>query len=389
MKESTDGKAHAVLGASSSKRWIECPGSIHLSKKAPKGKASSFAMEGTAAHELGERGLKSNTNAADYAGSTIGGFKVDEEMIDAVQMYLDVVREDLSPNKTLMIEKRFNLSWLYPGMFGTNDACIAEDFGVLRVYDYKHGAGIAVDVVSNTQLLYYAIGAAFDHSVKAFHDYLEIEMIIVQPRAIHSEGPIRRWTISLTELKKWAVFLREAAIKTKDLNAPLHVGEHCRFCPALPICPKQYEEAQALAKNDFSNELPSPSTLSVEEIAKVIEAESRLKAFIESCKSYAKDAMLKGDMIPGLKLVRGRGSRVWFNEEETIKVAEDFKLKEDDIYTPRLLKSPAQLEKKLGKLAVKELIVKREGGILIAPQNDNRKEVVINAALDFKEDINE
>lgn len=44
---------HALLSASGSSRWLECPPSAHLELQFPK-KSSSYADEGTAAHELCE-----------------------------------------------------------------------------------------------------------------------------------------------------------------------------------------------------------------------------------------------------------------------------------------------------------------------------------------------
>ena len=59
------GIAHATLGASNAHRWSVCGGSV----KAEQGlgdKTSSFAQEGTAAHELGEICLKSGDDPADW-----------------------------------------------------------------------------------------------------------------------------------------------------------------------------------------------------------------------------------------------------------------------------------------------------------------------------------
>src|SRR5690348_12704449 len=45
---------HAQLGASSCSRWWNCPGCFHLQKSlGTKGHTSIYAMEGTAAHQLG------------------------------------------------------------------------------------------------------------------------------------------------------------------------------------------------------------------------------------------------------------------------------------------------------------------------------------------------
>ena len=50
-------KAHAILSASSSDRWLHCPPSARLCETY-EDKGSDYAAEGTDAHALGEHKLK-------------------------------------------------------------------------------------------------------------------------------------------------------------------------------------------------------------------------------------------------------------------------------------------------------------------------------------------
>ena len=382
-KESTDGKAHSVLGASSSHRWIHCPASVAMSQKVPSPPSSSYAMEGTAAHELAELSLTKKVHPRKFKGKKICGFVVTEEMIEAVEVYVNLITEENLGVK-VEIEKRFNLSWLYPGMFGTNDASSISK-RVLRVYDYKHGAGIAVDAVDNSQLVYYAIGASYDYKTKGYRDDIdEVEMVIVQPRAYHHSGPIRRWRITFDEMKQWAQKLVVAADMTTWEDAPMYAGDHCRFCPAAGVCPKLYEQSQLAAKTDFGEvDLPDPTLLTEEEIGKVVNAASMVEAFLKKCKEVALNKMLEGTKIPGTKLVKGRSSRIW--ADESVARTKLAPLASFDELHEIKLKSPSKLEKILDKDIIKELQYKKEGALTIAPSSDKRKEVNINPALDFKE----
>ena len=49
--------AHAPLAPSSAKRWMSCPGSVTGDARRPEPPSSSFADEGTHAHELFARCL--------------------------------------------------------------------------------------------------------------------------------------------------------------------------------------------------------------------------------------------------------------------------------------------------------------------------------------------
>lgn len=88
--------AHAILGASSASRWLACPGSVRLTKDLPD-QSSPYAALGSAAHDLCEKCLLDGSDAVSHMGEYISAkgeeFQVDAEMADAVQVYLDYVRE--------------------------------------------------------------------------------------------------------------------------------------------------------------------------------------------------------------------------------------------------------------------------------------------------------
>ncbi len=158
--EMIDEAAHATFGASSSHRWLNCPGSIKLSEHAPPGKESEYALEGTRAHECLDYLLK---HAGSYGAAY--SFVVERyglEMVEHVLTAFDWVMERLnrfSPDDVVLhTETRVDASpFTCEGQFGTVDVALAAEFGKLTVIDFKYGAGIPVDVVDesgnlNTQL---------------------------------------------------------------------------------------------------------------------------------------------------------------------------------------------------------------------------------------------
>ena len=145
--------AHSKLGASGMYRWARCPGSVALVEKlALPIFTSSYAAEGSDAHALAALCLTKNHNPGFYIGKTISPegrkFTVTEEMAEAVQVYVDAVDAvipDTSGGYEVQIEKRFDLSAVHPGCFGTADAVVWHAFSkTLYVFDYKHGAGVIV-----------------------------------------------------------------------------------------------------------------------------------------------------------------------------------------------------------------------------------------------------
>src|SRR3546814_3117950 len=112
--------------------------------------SSVFAREGTAAHALAEHclshgfdtgrfldwGIAVDGTLVDRPNDTSDLVMVDEEMVEAVQVFLDTIRRDYKPGDVLVVEQRFDLSSWYPGLFGTCDAVLYRpSTGELRVYE--------------------------------------------------------------------------------------------------------------------------------------------------------------------------------------------------------------------------------------------------------------
>jgi hypothetical protein len=383
-------KAHSSLGASSAHRWLSCPGSIRLSKGMPS-ISSEYAKEGTAAHELGETCIRSGTDAIAHLGAqiTVQGtiFEVTEEMAAAVQVYLDTVRADLAvvgQGAKLSLEHKFHLDWLYPGLYGTNDAMIDQPFGLLRVYDYKHGAGVAVDAEDNAQMMYYALGGAKDNASE------EVELVIVQPRAVHPEGAVRRCRMTIGELERWGQeVLLPGAIATKDPAAPLNAGEGCRFCPALAVCPVQKERAMVVAAEVFAPQPkapPMPGEMTHAMLRKVLDASGLVESWFAACRVYARTLLETGQVTSeeiGYKLVEGRASRKWKDEAEAATFLEAI-LGKEDTYVTKVV-SVSQAEKVLkgaSKKALEEFVVVTRGQQMV-PVSDKRAALPPAATLAF------
>ena len=247
---------HATLGASSSHRWKECPGSVRLSEGI-EDKSSPYAREGTAAHELAAECLTRGGQAADRIGDIITvtekegderveyEIEVTEEMATAVQTYVDAVREKAAMGNVVRIETRFDLTPLNPPapMFGTADAVIyRRDDKHLFVDDYKHGQGVTVQAENNPQLMYYALGAVVDLQAKPE----KITVTVHQPRS-RADETVRAWTFGWDDLIAFKKDLFEAAEKTQQEDAPLNPGDHCRFCPLADSCPESTVTAPAAA----------------------------------------------------------------------------------------------------------------------------------------------
>lgn len=384
-------KQHSILGASSAHRWWMCPGSVRLSADVVD-IPSVYAKEGTAAHELAERCLKNGYDADRFLGETIvvgnDAFEIDQEMADAVQTYLDAVRAEVCSQigagpghlGELLVEQKFDLGSLYPGMFGTNDACVYHrQAGRLVVFDYKHGRGHAVEAKDNPQLLYYGYGAA---TMSADRPLTEVELVIVQPRAPHKDGPVRRWTISAMDLLDWSGDLVDAARRTEDPDAYLLPGDHCTFCRAAAVCPALRTASIDAAKAEFGS---LATDLSTKEISAILKKADMIEDWLHAVRAHALTLLETGTPVPGFKLVEKRAIRKWINDEIPEEVLFKHGLTADRIYTRKAL-SPAQIEKILPKHLkpiIQDHVIKQSSGYTLASDDDSRQAVNRNASDDF------
>lgn len=421
--------AHAEFSASGSDRWLNCPGSIRLARIAPKGRSSVYAMEGTAAHYIGERCISNNVKPASYKGFYLevndgevkayksskpldilppNVFLVDDEMITAVEVYVDLI-EDIRkehPDADEYIEKRLDLSFVRPNMFGTGDYISAEWLGTLYVVDYKHGKGVKVDPVENSQLMYYGLGAA---KLVDF-DIERVVLIVVQPRIYDEEGPVRRWDTTVERLKRFEKELAEGYDRAQENDSMLVAGDWCKFCPALGVpglCTAAEEKVMEIAKSDFA-EMPIdgvegspviPFPANKIELEKALAWLPFIDAWSKKVAAHAETLALGGEKIQGRKLVEKKTNRKWndFIEQEELEkeLSETFNIEVKDLYEEPKFLSPAKVEKMLTaakkrELAATGLIIKPTGALTLVKDSDPRAEVIPQlandkAAEDFKE----
>lgn len=381
--------AHSKIGASSMKRWAACPGSVKLSEGI-ESRSSVFAEEGTKAHELGEKWLLEGERA--FAGYTV-------DMVENVAVYVDAVCDRVNSNpdsNKLLVEQRFHLHELHSDLFGTSDAIVWQPhIERLSVIDLKYGAGVPVEVEDNPQLQYYALGALLAN--KQWKPR-EVEVVIVQPRCPHPDGPVRAQVLQVVDLLDFAADLVEAVKRTEEAseeyardelrlsgawaNSWLEAGDHCRFCSAAAICPEQRRKAQQLAKQAFAPGLPYDA----QQLAETLEWLPVLEAWIKNTREFAYAEAEKGHDIPRHKLVEKRATRKWRDPADAWKKLKEVGVDYKDALEEPALKSPSTIEKLLPKDQRKildDLCVKESSGHTLVHESDKREAIKVDAKSAF------
>lgn len=139
---------HALLSASSSHRWLNCPPSVRLCETY-EDKGSDYAAEGTDAHTLCEYKLKTALGiCAKDPTATLAHYN--EEMDECATGYAAFILESVEtarqtcPDPQVLIEQRLDFSRYVEDGFGTGDCVVISD-GTLHIVDYKHGQGVLVE----------------------------------------------------------------------------------------------------------------------------------------------------------------------------------------------------------------------------------------------------
>lgn len=386
-KQNHGERDHAELSASGSERWLNCPGSIELSKRAPVKEASVYAEEGTEAHECLEFLLRNRTNLKPAIRMAKRKYDIDmvEHCVNAVE-YLEERMRELGAT-TINIETKVSLDFVEKGMFGTLDSSI-PGLRRLLIADFKYGAGIAVEPEDNSQLIYYALGEA----KRLNFAFEEVELVIIQPRAYHESGEtIRSWVTDMGTIQAWEWVFRDGVAEVRKPNAPHNSGPWCRWCPAVTICPKlsdeAFKEAQVVFDDGVVESVPAVKTMAPADITKALRAAEKIEIYIKELRALAAEMLHRGESIDGFKLVKKRAQRQWKDEVQAqVELEEAF----GDVVLrePRLL-SPHQVEQRVRKLYPKKWAkymkrhVKKESSGLTMVKNSDRRPAENPLALIF------
>ena len=372
-------KAHAILSASSSHRWLNCPPSARLCETY-EDKGSDYAAEGTDAHSLCEYKLRLALGM-EATDPTEHLTWYNEEMLDCANGYASYILELVEAAKetcadpVVLIEQRVDFSrWVEQG-FGTSDAIIISD-GTLHVVDYKHGLGVLVEADNNPQMMCYALGALelFD----VIYDIDTVAMTVYQPRRQN----VSTFEMPKDDLYRWA---DEVLKPTAELDfagdGNFLCGEWCGFCKAKHECRARAEANLLLAQYDFK----LPPLLEDTEIEVILSHADHLVSWVNDIKEYALQQAISGKEWTGFKLVEGRSNRRYTNEAAVTQTVTDAGF---DPYERKLLGITA-MQKLLGKSRFDELlspyIEKPQGKPTLVPESDKRP-VMNNAKTDFMEE---
>ncbi len=418
---------HATLSPSKRMRWSKCPGSVREEAKYPD-TSGAGAIDGTHSHTLLEQCVKAmlgdviplSADPFDYVGQILvdheGSFVVDRDRAARVLIAIDYInkrKDELGKGVVIASERKVDPVVVTgrSDLKGTADVQIGHlGQGVLEIADYKDGMNLVEP--DSPQLRQYAVAAMSELNNANWKQIKTIRLTVIQPK-VASKGidPVRfvdldAWEFMETEVPK----LRREAAATDDPHAPLvpaKPGEpdHCKYCKHKGACAALTGQMMETAGISFANldvakeaANKEPTELSDEQIKELVEAAPLLRSLLEGAEAEALRRMEAGQHIPGLKIVRGRGSRTWaFDEDQMVEKLKKFGIPKEALWKTTLITPAAAekvtwkkrdgTEKQLSERQLKtlsdEYIVKTNGKLTVASDSDPRPAVTMNVAPMF------
>lgn len=355
-----------IVGGSTAKRVINCPGSVALVDKMPPKPSSSYADTGTLLHDTIADVLNGKGKPLDYIGRKRQEIELTYDLIDEKLLPALKALDEVDPNAEMeyAVESVVGFGDFLPDVFGSVDL-----IGRLRrraiLLDWKFGDpffGEPVEVEENPQLMFYAAAAMRTPETKwVFEDIDDIELVIVQPPLV------KRWVTTIKRIKQFEADLARAVKIALKPDAPLAAGEHCRWCAAKPVCPLMTGAIDRIAKAKIE-------ALPVEQIAHYLDQIPMVEAFIKDLQQLAHGLIEEGNTVPGWKLVNKRATRQWVDTDKAAAFlmqsgVEPF---EEKIITPA---AADKLLKKAKQNLPDDLVVAVSSGSTLAPESDPRPAV--------------
>ena len=356
-----------VVGGSTAKRVIACPGSVALCAKMPAKPSSKYADEGTLLHNVMDIILSTGHTPESCIGIKYGDVKLTDELINEKVYPALRALDEIDPNKEMeyATETRVGFGDFLPDVFGSTDL-LGRIGRRAFILDWKFGSGVAVDAEENDQLMFYAAAAMRTPEVQwVFDDCDEIECIIVQPPSV------KRWVTTAKRIKAFEQELATAVKISSMPDAPLKVGDHCRWCAAKPTCPLMTGAVERTLHAQID-------ILNVAQIADYLKKADTLEQWITDLRALAHQVLEVGKPIPGYKLVAKRATRQWVDEDQALVAMMNEGLPEDELLVSKVI-SPAQAEKVLkkhGKQLPANQVVAVSSGSTMVEDSDPRPAVL-------------
>jgi len=370
-------KHSTLIGGSTADRLLHCPGSFRLIQNLPDQTEvpSEYANYGSAMHAVMDAlmamyndGFPDIEVMIETARELIGDHFYDRELtkqhiedsiIPAIESLYQLMNEYGGGFRAVANELKVKFPNV-PGAFGTTDLLIASADRIILV-DWKFGMGVPVYALYedkvlgdrvNSQLLYY-FAAAINTQPKLFSKK-KFAVAIIQPRVQDEARRLTHTTITRKEVSNFIDDVVDAVDAAVGKNPPLAEGDHCRWCPAHPVCPLKVTALFELSAMGPVPARPVPANGDDGTYGEFLAKAKRLVDMLSDYQKQVDDALhtylANGGTVPGWHLKYKTKLRQWVDEETVVPWLRDHGFDEEEIW-----------QTKLQTFAVVDKVAKRRG----------------------------
>lgn len=306
---------HAAIAPSGLARTVQCNGWLQMAAKFPEPAPTEESLEGDAAHWVAlmmARVQRDGIGAIPCAGQRApNGVIIDEEMIDAGHVYLEALEglPGVGEQAVKITRVHEHQCWGTPDFWQYSPVTKR-----LRVVDFKYGHRY-VEVFANWQLMAYAAGI-MEEVDGIDEDQIALELVIVQPRNFHKDGPIRAWgangRLKATSLRTYINEAYDAAYKALMPNPETRTGPECRDCPARHGCDTLRKAAYNAVDVAGDTDVSLHDAGDIGRELRILHlAQERLKARVTGLEEQAIAKLKAGSVVPFYKLDETKPRQGW------------------------------------------------------------------------------
>jgi hypothetical protein len=372
---------HFKYGGSTATRTLACPPWRRTSANMPQGGGGSneFADRGTLLHNAMEALGTTDVKIEDLIGSVYNDQILTEEMLE------DIVRPTWDAYEKFAVDNEFGLELFEievkddEEVGGTVDIMACNE-DTIFILDWKFGHAL-VSPVENAQGLFYAMCAQQDEKTAKLFTPERTKLVIgiIQPAyGDIGESVIQTWECDIKRLNEFADDFY-TAIDVRAVTEEPCSGSHCKYCPAITVCPVKTGAARDAL-------LIKPRTAEAAQLSQAMSMVADVEEWCRAVRAQAHEQAEQGLKIDGFKLVNKRASRKWTDENTVADMVRKARMLKIDEAMNMTLKSPAQLEKLCKSKGVDfarydDYIESVSSGTTLVPASDKRTEVLGLPAL--------
>lgn len=354
-----------ALRLSHAASWVRCGSFVRMNRTEQAAiveaeQDHTVREEGTAMHEAAHwifMGLEVSS------GAKMGnGVVLDDEMIDAVNLYVDTVTGFDGDMSAWVIERQLDAPSIHKLCGGTPDAFALYEHKVntIRLVDFKGGYRF-VDVFLNWQLMGY-LAAILDYAPSFNSDDTRVEFVIVQPRCYHKRGPVRTVTVTVGECRQYIAALRMAAHIALGDHAKAVSGPQCDDCAGRASCSVAHDAAmRALEMSGEPDVHDLPVAALDYEMLRIEQAIDIMNARLTGLQAQAVHQIRRGAILPHYAMESGAGRLVWIDDAAEASAIAMADLLGVDVRTRARAITPLQSMKKLPNEFVEQYAQRKPG----------------------------